>query len=236
MTKTDSNLIGSGFNNNGIEILVHNLSHSDLVLGLNTLNHELTSYQNIIVARPKFSYFKKISEKILESILANTDETKKASLSYSVLQSRKTINTTNVTTTIQNNTSIPVGFDFDNIHDIFIDDINMLRFRHDDKNILMKTTNNINDGNNTIAAYIESVYFPLITLLIPKWIGTIDINKMNHQKVIVLVSGRGKPVDENANIADNSTKYTAKLIAYFIKQAYPELKVRLVHSNTNLFR
>jgi hypothetical protein len=82
---------------------------------------------------------------------------------------------------------------------------------------------------------LENVYFPLLATLIPKWIENIP-TKDNTRRIVVLVSGRGKPIDAQAKEADNSTEFTAKLAALFIRMAYPSMEVQLLHSNTNLFR
>lgn len=89
------------------------------------------------------------------------------------------------------------------------------------------------DDNN---CPIEYIYFPLISVLIHKWINNIEESHKSYNKIIVLVSGRGKPMDETAKESDNSTKYTAKLIQIFLNTSYPDLRVELVHSTTNLFR
>jgi hypothetical protein len=83
---------------------------------------------------------------------------------------------------------------------------------------------------------ISAVYFPLLAALIPKWLKNIEESRDGYQKVIVLVTGRGTPVSETAKISDNSTQYTAKLMQLFINRCYPEIKVQLLHSKTNLFR
>jgi hypothetical protein len=54
-----------------VEILLHNLSHSDLVLSINNIQQSLQ--QGLVIARPKFSYFRQISELILKSLVHNTD-------------------------------------------------------------------------------------------------------------------------------------------------------------------
>ena len=43
-------------------------------------------------------------------------------------------------------------------------------------------------------------------------------------------------MDDKAREADNSTKFTAKLIQNYLRIAYPNIEVQLLHSNTNLFR
>lgn len=56
-----------------VEILLHNLSHSDLVLSINNQNQSLQ--QGRVIARPKFSYFRQISEQILRTLINYSDNT-----------------------------------------------------------------------------------------------------------------------------------------------------------------
>ena len=53
----------------GVELLIHNLSHSDLVLGLNNAQGSLAPLEAI--ARPKFSHFRAVTKEILR-VLENS--------------------------------------------------------------------------------------------------------------------------------------------------------------------
>jgi hypothetical protein len=48
----------------GIEILCHNLSHSDLVLSIN--NHVMSHPNGCIIARPGFSHYREISGRVVQ--------------------------------------------------------------------------------------------------------------------------------------------------------------------------
>ena len=50
----------------GIEILCHNLSHSDLVLSIN--DHLMSNPNGRIIARPQYSHFREISRKVVFGI------------------------------------------------------------------------------------------------------------------------------------------------------------------------
>jgi hypothetical protein len=80
---------------------------------------------------------------------------------------------------------------------------------------------------------IEAVFFPLLAVLLPKWIKNCDPLK---NKIIFIISGRGTPTDSKTRMIDNSTKYTGVLITKFIDREYPNIKVIHVHSATNIFR
>lgn len=56
-------------NARGVELLIHNLSHSDLVLGLNNAHGSLRPLEAI--ARPKFSNFRAVTKEILR-VLENS--------------------------------------------------------------------------------------------------------------------------------------------------------------------
>lgn len=74
----------------------------------------------------------------------------------------------------------------------------------------------------------------MISVLIHKWLGN---TTPHYRKIVVLVSGKGEPVDRSTEDKDNSTEFTAKLIELFIKHAYgSSIEVHHIHSTTNLFR
>lgn len=50
----------------GVELLIHNISHSDLVLSVNTLTSSLEPSQAL--ARPKFSNFRSLTKQLMQSI------------------------------------------------------------------------------------------------------------------------------------------------------------------------
>ena len=215
----------------GIELLVHNLSHSDLVLSLNTLDQSLKA--NSVIARPKFSHFQGISEKILTCLLSQNDQ---VSIARSKLCSRKNVN-------FDSGVDVPVGFNF-NKCPIAVDDFSSLRFRQDDKSSLLQPKScNSDEGSARPKAgehaIIDGAFFPLISVLLPKWLKTIDEDRQHSfNKVVLLVSGRGTPMVQTSNNTDNdnSTKCTAELIKLLIQKTYPNVTVKLLHSDSNLFR
>jgi hypothetical protein len=215
----------------GLELLVHNLSHSDIVLSLNDTNR--SKIPNSVIARPKFSHFHGISEKILRSV---TDAGASVNVTNTKLFSRRTGEAVS-------DDEVAVGFNFPS-NQIVLQDLSTLRFRHDDKNTLLKNSamngeniDEANDKSNNQSCVIENAYFPLIAVLLPKWLGSIDEDRRHFDKVVVLVSGRGTPmIQSSGNANDNSTKCTGELIKLLINEAYPSIIVRLLHSDSNLFR
>lgn len=55
---------------------------------------------------------------------------------------------------------------------------------------------------------------------------------------LILVSGRGKPIDQSSQDLDNSTQFTGELVKVFAKLTleYTKIDIYLIHSETNLFR
>ncbi len=208
----------------GVELLVHNLSHSDLVLDVN--NIDLGIQPNEVIARPKFSKFKQISEDILHKISAEESQIDLYSISPYLRAS----------STFSAESKVPIGFNLQ-LNPVEISDLTSLRFRQDDASkIRVPVIDDNLDVEKRAVACIQSVYFPLIAVLLPKWLNSIQDGRKSLKKVVVIVSGRGTPVDKSAAMSDNSTKYTGKLIELFINRAYPNVEVKLVHSTSNLFR
>ncbi|CAM9477883.1 unnamed protein product [Scytosiphon promiscuus] len=88
-------------------------------------------------------------------------------------------------------------------------------------------------------AYITGVYFPLLSVLMPKWLEQLDGNGEGadaSQKTILLVSGVGQPRNEEHRLEDNSTEVTAVLMEAFLRRHFPDVRVVRVHSDTNIFR
>lgn len=66
---------------------------------------------------------------------------------------------------------------------------------------------------------VVAVYFPLISVLVPKWL-EISYDKSCRQRVY-LISGSCTPRNPDADMSDNSTEATAKLIKMFLSLVYP---------------
>lgn len=220
---------------NGVEILVHNISHSDLVLCINNLERSLAADASI--ARPKFSHFREITEKILLNVEStiNTPSDNSAGLAISHYPKHyRNGNSLNIKygLTSDMNNEIPVGF---NLRDtpVFIDNMASLRFRRDDANLCLPT----HSDSKNVSCNIDAAYFPLVSILISKWLEMLqNASKSNALKIIVLISGRGHSDELSSDDIDNSTKFTGQLITYFIHSQYPDIKIVHIHSTINLFR
>ena len=220
----------------GVEILCHNLSHSDMILSLNTI--DMTCPNGSIFARPSFNSYREITGKIVYSQFANETMLSEIPAYYYPTYAREKIGSQGQYP-ISNQPSsekIPFGFDLVSTP-VVVDNLSSLRFRGNDETLLkshIMTTNidNIDDDNKT-PCVIEGCMFPLVAVLIPKWLMNVDSSK---RKVFFIISGRGTPNDSNSRMIDNSTKFSGILIKNFIQMQYPDIEVILVHSNTNIFR
>lgn len=99
----------------GKEVLIHNLSHSDMILGIKTLLD-----QDTIVARPKFSQFNSVSLDLYNHIRSHSDS---KIYTHPGLTSRENP---------VKDKDIPTGFEFPQ-DAIFHWTSDQLRFRDDDK-------------------------------------------------------------------------------------------------------
>jgi hypothetical protein len=209
-----------------VEILLHNVSHTDMVLSIpNSL------YQGAgesIIARPKFSCFREISTKI-ENKIRDVKLENLLTIKHPVYAREDTNALHQIIRNLTTEQELDVGFDLQN-HKVVIDRIEQLRFRQNDR----EKMSNSDQSSPTLSA----VYFPLLSLLIPKWLTEVDSRgKGGSRKIVFLISGQGTPRDHTARVQDNSTETTAIVMEMFLKKVYPSLEVIQIPSPTiNLFR
>lgn len=207
-------------NSDSVEILVHNVSHTDLLIALDD------PIASSIIARPKFSCFREISETIKRKI-SHLPVIALKTMMHPVYSRERDYNVRHpISKNSDTSHSIDVGIDL-TCHSVIVSNIQQLRFRQNDAAKLP----------NHAEPKLAAVYFPLLALLIPKWLMEIEFRgKSNCRKIIYLISGQGTPRDEKARIQDNSTQITAELMKIFLRKVYPELEVVLIHSPSfNLF-
>jgi hypothetical protein len=88
---------------------------------------------------------------------------------------------------------------------------------------------------------INAVFFPLLAILLPRWLGkiadkfggtqgeTMIVAALPHtpnvKKVVVLVSGVGTPRNWTHSMSGNSTQTCAELMELFIHVLYPDITV-----------
>lgn len=74
-------------------------------------------------------------------------------------------------------------------------------------------------------------------MLLKRWLQHTRYEELH----LILVSGRGQPIDQSSQELDNSTQFTGHLVDEFVKRTLErsstaQLTVHLIHSDTNLFR
>ncbi|GLE08746.1 hypothetical protein PINS_up020161 [Pythium insidiosum] len=246
-----------------MEFLVHNISHSDLIVELSWLRDDDTSAPHhvptSILARPKFSLFQQTSKAIMdrvEELLRAAAEQKQQQQPQTQPQDAARVAETDSPTGRRAqlhpslldivpehtgrsrrvrwkakcvDTQSPIGF---KLHEcpIPITELQDFRLRGglDTVEVVQKHWTRVG---------ITAVYFPLIALLIPKWLEVLREFKSERSKqLIYLISGAGIPRNVAHCMQGNSTEITARLITIFVRQYYPQTEVFQVHSGSNIFR
>lgn len=72
---------------NGVEVLCHNISHSDLVLSIN--DYVMSHANGRIIAKPGFSYYKDITGRIVQEIVKQEEFSQILTLNYPTFSRRK---------------------------------------------------------------------------------------------------------------------------------------------------
>lgn len=224
--------VSSALHTRGADVLLHNVSHADVVFGMNTASFGLS--EDAVIARPKFSCFHRIHYSIWEAI-EKAPSAARISLKNVYRHSAKE---TPLKNERQETYFVPAGLCLRDVRITASDCQSKLRFRN---NALSSRIHAVTDPLDPFdpANAIENIYFPLLAILIPKWLGSLKESRRysSNKKVVYLISGQGTPRDSNADIIDNSTEYTARLMKLFINMYYKDIVVELVHSGTsNLFR
>ena len=130
----------------GVEILMHNVSHADLVMSINDNSGEIKT--DDVIARPKFSAYRSISESVLLTLKSKQDDVEFAHYPVYIRQEKNRFPIKES----QENFTLPVGFNFK--QNIISSNSSQFRFRRDDKAQLK--------GD----CFIEAVYFPLLAVLV----------------------------------------------------------------------
>ena len=226
----DELLVSSDENDRGkrVEILIHNLSHSDMALSVNKIDMSLPL--GTCIARPKFSEYRDISEKLLQALGRENVTTIKKPV-YNRNQQSTEDGRYPIAVHPRSNSSLPLGFDLSKCA-VAVSEPS-LHFKADGA----KVVHTAQKGSEPSSCVVDAMYFPLLAVLVHKWLDTLDQSgNLNSRKIVILISGRGTPTDPGARCVDNSTKATAKLVQKLLMLEYPSLQIITLHSVTNLFR
>jgi len=212
-----------------VEILIHNLSHSDMALSVN--KNAMSLPLGTCIARPKFSEYRDISEKLLQALSRNSFTAIKKPV-YNRNQQSTEDGRYPIALHPRANCLLPLGFDLSKSPVVV--SAHSLHFKADGANAVRSEQNGAEEPNT---CSVDAMYFPLLAVLVHKWLDTLEQSgNLNSRKIVILISGRGTPTDPLARSVDNSTKATAKLVQKLLMLEYPSLQIITLHSVTNLFR
>jgi A distinct subfamily of CDD/CDA-like deaminases len=240
-----------------IELLVHNVSHTDLVLSLgapalsspNIPKEQDDDDQRFCLCRPRFSAFDAYSQRVMDYLNnqsgpeeANGMISTNSLISFPLYErseepaERYRIKSEPTNDTVQ----IPTGFRIGNDNTICDHPtlkINTCELK--DLRLRGRDAPRLQNLPSDHVMKINAVFFPLLATLMPLWKSKIKekySDAMPVKQVLILVSGVGTPRNYTHSLKGNSTQQCAAIMKLFLKTLYPELVVVHVHSETNIFR
>ncbi|OWZ09848.1 hypothetical protein PHMEG_00017384 [Phytophthora megakarya] len=246
-----------------MEFLVHNISHSDLVVELSWLREDgaVASSNGVtvptarepavtvdvdgaavplsVLGRPKFSLFQQTSQQILKRVQQLRHPKREATHAAAVLSVLPSLLHPNLLD-INGERWKARCQDTEspigfNLADapIPINKIELLR----DFQLRgeVEATRLVEKHWDRVA--ITAVYFPLVALLLPKWTQVLqEFQSEGSRQLVYLISGAGIPRNVHHSSSGNSTEVTAQLIVLFVHKYYPHMTAIQVHSGSNIFR
>lgn len=214
---------------NYLELLVHNISHSDVVYSLNVEQGKGTCADNTlrreIYFRPRFSCFDKYSQLLLQAMDKKDEILSFPRYMRSMEDPRYTIQ--ELPSDYEPRLS-PTGFRLATPVAVEASTFQQeVRIRGSDQDVPIPAS-----------PKISQVYFPLLAALIPIWEQQILSTKykLPVKRVLILVTGVGTPRNRMHSMTGNSTQKCATLMEVFLSRVDPSLTVVKIHSERNLFR
>ncbi|GKY97742.1 hypothetical protein MPSEU_000732400 [Mayamaea pseudoterrestris] len=225
-----------------LELLVHNVSHTDLVLGLELAASMATDARrpndscnesSFILCRPRFSRFHKYCSKICQNmspsslVLLPCYQRQYDSPRYSIILPKAEQGSGDPSDYLQHPPT-PTGLYLGRPVDV--EDNTEVRVRGRDQEKMLPNMQ------------VRHVFFPLLASLLPRWKQQIalkhqrDSTSSKVHRVLVLVTGVGTPRDTSQDPKANSTAVCADLIKHFVGVVDPSITVVQIHSDSNIFR
>ena len=217
-----------------VELLVHNISHSDLILQLRLDDKQYK-------ARPMFNQFMPVAL----SILGHMDDMAAIGAESGLIECVS-----------KYQVKYPIGLDLEagptqgakivadaaagggqEAKDIAIpwERFHLKGFRRHD--------GAYPELPQTADPLVVGAIMPHIAVVIPEWLRVLKRKALHEppgqpppRKVLVLVSGAGQPRDSKTNPTHNSTEGTAQIMKRFVQQAYPDIEVVTIASKGSVFR
>jgi len=216
-----------------LEMLVHNVSHTDLVLSVNAPPESQDDVY--CLCRPRFSAFDLYCRRILSSLNGEEEVVQFPRYERSETSPRYTIVTPKASRQGRLNTGLSLGGG-SNLA-ITTEELPNLRFRGRDAHRIEPYYQN---EATSAALQLSHAFFPLLATLLPRWQSELTKKYASRdvalKKVVVLVSGVGTPRNWTHSLKGNSTQACADLMEKFIHTLYPDVTVVRIHSDTNIFR
>ena len=227
----------------GLELLVHNISHSDMLIRINEEvlkeGAEVSSEsRRQFLARPAFNAFMPVSE----AINAKIDACEQSGAPPSVLTAMSKYRV-QYAVGLDLSGSSGGGVRLDESADLQGEPASGWGAFH------LRGAKDSGLNGKELAAMgvsaprVVSVYLPLIAVVIPEWLRSIKRRTLAMpsgtpppRKVVVLVSGAGQPRNNKANPADNSTEGTGWIIERFLKLTHSDIEVVHIPSTFGIFR
>ena len=221
-----------------IEMLIHNISHSDMVLRVEEDPFEAATGQEArrYLARPQFNDFMPVSSLINEKLKEYEGEGALPEV---------------VSVPSKYRVSYPAGLDLR--RGGISPGVELTRTVADDapspsaawRSLHIKgskhgflTGRELAERDSSTPRVVQ-VYLPLLATVLPEWMRAVKkrflqrpLGTPQPRKVLVLVSGAGQPRDEHANPNDNSTEATGWLMERFVRLVYPEVEVIHIRSES----
>ncbi|KAG6577864.1 uncharacterized protein IUM83_16804 [Phytophthora cinnamomi] len=246
-----------------MEFLVHNISHSDLVVELSWLRQDGSTssssngasvppaQQSVdgaavplsVLGRPKFSLFQQTSQQILERVQQLRHPKREATHAAAVLSVPEA-------PSLLHPSLLDISTPGERWKARCHETASPIGFNLADAPIPISTEELLRDfqlrGEVETTRLVErhwdrvgitAVYFPLVALLLPKWTQVLkEFQSEGSRQLVYLISGAGIPRNVQHSRSGNSTEITAQLIALFVHQYYPHMTAIQVHSGSNIFR
>jgi hypothetical protein len=227
-----------------VEVLIHNVSHKDLLMGVCRTEDALTesmaaSSGRYRRAKPAFSAFHPVS-RALQRILEAKDGSGTAASADDLLECPSVEDNANGNTSMivaGLRVRLPLGRSLQfsssreptarplTARDVVLQTplpppVSLSAASVEDTTEQAATTPVGSDEEpERDGLAVGAVYFPLISVLVPKWL-EISYDKSCRQ-CVYLISGSCTPRNPDADMSDNSTEATAKLIKIFLGLVYP---------------
>ncbi|KAJ8601837.1 hypothetical protein CTAYLR_009053 [Chrysophaeum taylorii] len=194
----------------GIDVLVHNVSHSDVVISFGTPPN---NNEDAVLARPRFGTY---SETCEELFAASSDR-----LAFARRERRDSSKPEYPVVVRGDEDTEAAGLALDAAPWPAETIREHLKVRRCDMNFPDRHLSP------------RCVFFPILAIVLRAWL---DDVVAGDERIVVLVTGTGTPRDESLERRGNSTEAAGKLAAKFIELLDDRIRVRHIHSETNVFR